>query len=629
MAFLNPAAFYLLGIIPIVVVLHFLRLRRQRYVVPSIMLWRASADDQKANVPFQRLRNILLPIIQCLLLLLIITGVARPALRIPGIIQGKIIYIVDNSASMLSKELGETRLTLAKQEVLNHINQVSASGGMMVMATHAPKPFIQHTFTTDKETLQKAVENIRPTHNGGSLTSVFDYAIRYSDTEQDQIYFVSDSPKNIPVTSVPINVITVGDEADNIGIVKFRVERIADQFQVFAGIQNWTDTDKVIEARLELEGGISIDEKFLTIPSGEVRNILFYINAEKRLEGVAVNLRLVDVKDDFELDNNAWAFFNARNQFRILLVSDRNQSFLNLLLESYGEHIEIQKVSTDEFHGTGDADVVIFDQRVQSEQGFLTINSSQGAIYINWQDELPSISNTSVEAITTPVRVINENITHPVMHNVSLMNMQIRESVQRNIPIWSDSLLETEKGSVVWLGVDSGRHYLVFEFDAFNPEYSPLSTTMPDGPLLMYQCLAWLESKTFPVRSMERQNSNFGQNFRTGESLLLNLSVEETSTIQVEKPDGNLVDVDSDVFAETDQIGVYSILIDDRIYKRFAVNLLDEEESTQLLTTTESHSPDYLDNKENLLPITRQVWQWVVLFAVGLLLCEWFLYHRN
>lgn len=61
MEFLNPAAFYLLGTIPIVVALHFLKLRRRVYRVSSILLWRAAAEDRQANVPLQRLQHILLP----------------------------------------------------------------------------------------------------------------------------------------------------------------------------------------------------------------------------------------------------------------------------------------------------------------------------------------------------------------------------------------------------------------------------------------------------------------------------------------------------------------------------------------------------------------------------------------
>ena len=91
MSFLNPAAFYLIGTIPLVIALHFLRLRRQSFVVPSMMLWHASPEDQKANVPFQRLRNWLLPLLQGFFLLVIIFSIARPALHIPGIVHGKIV----------------------------------------------------------------------------------------------------------------------------------------------------------------------------------------------------------------------------------------------------------------------------------------------------------------------------------------------------------------------------------------------------------------------------------------------------------------------------------------------------------------------------------------------------------
>ncbi len=629
MAFLNPAAFYLLGIIPIVLALHFLKLRRQRYVVPSMLLWRASAEDQKANVPFQRLRNLLLPIIQSLILLLIVTSVARPALQIPGIIHGKIIYIVDNSASMLSRELGETRLALAKQEVLKHINQVSASGGVMIMASHVPKPYILQTFTTDTMKLRYAVDNIVPTHKGDASTSVFDYAFQYADSTHDQIFFISDSTENIEVNSVPINKIQIGGDADNIGIVKFSVERIADQFNIFAGIQNYTDTSREIETRLELEGGIPIDEKTLSLQADEVKSILFKVNTEDRLDDVVISLNLVDVEDDFELDNRAWAILKPKNKFRFLLVSNRNLPFLNELLRSYGDQVELQTVSTDEFHTTGDADVVIYDRASLSEQVMMNITDTQNAIFINWQSEMPFLSESTVEVIRTPVRVIREHKTHPIMQGISIMGMQVKESIHRSLPIWAESLIETEKGSLVWLGEDSGRHYLVFEFDVFNPEHSIFTTTIPDAPLLIYHSLAWFKSRNSLIKSLSVQSNVTGQSFRTGENLRVGLTPEETLTVKVKKPDNTLMDLDSDVITDTDQIGIYSIFVEDTPFGRFAVNLLDENESDLSLSSTESKKNEQIDATDRLQPITREVWQWVVLFAVGLLLCEWWFYHRT
>ena len=80
--------------------------------------------------------------LQVLFLLLVTFSVARPALRRPGFMPGRAILIVDNSASMLSTEMGQTRLALAKQAALQHIQQVSAEGGMMLMLTSAPNPLI-------------------------------------------------------------------------------------------------------------------------------------------------------------------------------------------------------------------------------------------------------------------------------------------------------------------------------------------------------------------------------------------------------------------------------------------------------------------------------------------------------
>ncbi len=629
MAFLNPAAFYLIGTMPIVIALHFLKLRRQRYVVPSMMLWHASAEDQKANIPFQRLRNLLLLILQSLFLLVIIVSVARPALRIPGVIHGKIIFIVDNSASMLSKELGETRLTLAKQEVLKYIKQTSASGGIMIMATHTAQPYIQQTFTTDKDKLRRAVENIALTHAVGEISSVFDHAIRYVDSPQDQIYFISDSFENLPATSVPINKIAVGEAAENISIVQFSVERIADQYKILAGIQNWTQTNRDIDIQLELEGGTAIDEKTLTLPAGKVRPILFSINAEERLEGVAIRLGFVDVADDFELDNEVWAILKTIKELRVLLVSDRNQSLLTELLRSYGDHVELQAVSTDEYHGTADADVVIFDGDISLGQGILNVPGTKSMMFINWKQELPFITEPTVEIVKTPISVISENKTHPIMQDVSIMGLQVKESVRRKLPLWGNSLIETEKGALIWLGTEADRQFLVFEFDAFNPEISLFPFTIPDVPLLMYQCLTWLESNVVPIKPITTQTNSTMHTFRTGDHVKIDLQTQEESAIQVQKPDGRTIELKGTVFTETDQIGVYAVFAGDSLYGRFVVNLLDAAESELLFSNINLNTQEQ-ENREDLLqPITREVWQWTALFAVCLLLCEWWFYHRT
>ena len=628
MAFLNPVAFYLLGTIPIVFALHFLKLRRQRYVVPSILLWRTSTEDQKANVPFQRLRNLLLPFLQCLFLLLIITSVARPALRIPSIVNGKIIYIIDNSASMLSRELGETRLSLAKKEVLKQIKQVSASGGVMIMATQPSKHHIHQAFTTNSQKLQKAVENIPSTHIGHQTTSVFDLAVQYVDIPQDKLVFVSDSFENMPVKSIPINKIPIGSPMDNIGIVQFTVERIADKYTVLARIQNWTETERQVDTRLELEGNRPISEKTVKIPVGDVQSVLYSVSAES-LEGIAIGLHLVDVADDFALDNSIWAVLKPAKQFRILLVSDRSQPFLTRLLSSAGDYVELQSVSTAEFNAAADKDVVIFDGGIPKSKDFFNNPGRETTIFVNPKGALPVLTETAFNVISTPVSIIKEDKTHPIMQGISFMGLQIKESVERKLPTWGSAIIESKKGPLIWLGTDAEHQYLVFEFDAFNPEISSFPIAIPDVALFMYQYLEWLESRTALIQSLSLQQADYGMSFRTGEKLKIDLPNSETRNIQVKKPDGKMVDLDNDMFTEADQIGVYSVYEDDLLFERFAVNLLDTSESALTSTNSENNVQEPEEYIKMLKPLMQEVWQWVALFAVGFLLCEWWCYHRN
>lgn len=634
MAFLNPAAFYLLGAIPIVIALHFLRLRRQRFIVPSIMLWRESAEDQKANVPFQRLRNLLLPILQSIFIFLIVVSVARPALHVPGIIDGKIIFVVDNSASMQSREMGKTRLELAKQEVKQQIKQVSASGGMMIMTTHSPKPHIEQTWTTDKDKLIRAVDNMKATDIGSGFTSVLDHARRYLDSPQDQIISVSDSLEDVPntseaITKVHVAKIHVGRRAENIGIVTCNVERISAQYHVLAGIQNWADSTRNISVRLELTGGRSIDEKTASIATGEVKSVLFSVNAD-RLEGEVISLHLVNADDDFALDDKVWAILNAKKQFRILLVSDSKQPFLIDMLQNYGDNVELQTVTTDEFHSSGDADVIIFDGALPLDNSLLNQSDTKNIIYLNWRSELPGMADAPVETFNEIVSVIGENQTHPIMQDVSLIGMGVKKSIFRKLPIWADSLLETEKGTLIWLGTESKRRILVLEFDAFNPDISPFSITIPAAPLLIYQCLQWFESNTYPIKSLSEQTKSSNQLFRSGELLEIDVPILDETALQVKKPDNTMVKLDNSTFSETDQVGIYSVFIGDTLFERFSVNLVDANESALSSETTELDLQEPENDKvHQLQPFKREVWQWFVLFAVGLLLCEWWFYHRN
>ncbi len=635
MQFLNPAAFYLLGVIPIVVALHFLKLRRHRHLVPSIMLWLTIDEDRRANVPFQRLRNLLLPILQVLFLLLVIFSAARPALRKPGFIPGRAILIVDNSASMLSTETGKERFDLAKQAARKHIEEVSTGGGIMLMVTSATESdaYIREAFTTDTAKLHTAIENIQQSHIPRNLRPVFDAAARYVESSQDKVFLISDSFENLPETSLAIHKIGVGADAENIGIVRFNVEIVGDRYEVLVGVQNFTETVREVAVELAVENA-AFDSKTVSIPSKETKPVLFEGEPEGLVDKV-IRVHL-PVEDDFMLDNSAAAVLSDVSRLRILLVSDNENSWLPALLEAYGEHVDLHRVVPADYIGTGDSAIAIFNGGTPAGRDALARASNAAPethlIFINPGSDLPFIGEAEdvVKEVDAPVQVIQTAETHPLMTNVSLQGVGVLKSAYRTLPLSGRALVETEEGVLIWLAQASGRQFLVFEFDAFNPEISNFAMTIPDAPLFVYQSLARFESGTATFRPLEFEDGRTRHAFHTGEPVRIT-SIAEGAALHVEKPDPDKkrVKVVDSVFTETDQVGVYTLYADDSPIESFTVNLLDADTSalSHSAATTETDTSASVEN--GLQTMTQEVWRFPALLAYVLLLLEWWFYHRE
>ena len=218
--------------------------------------------------------------------------------------------------------------------------------------------YIQQAFTTDTALLQRAIENITPTHAPRNLRPVFDAVTRYTDSPQDQVFFISDTFENLPDLPLTLHKIPVGADAENIGIVLFSVDLVRDQYEILVGIQNFTQTSSEFKVQLAVENA-PLDDRTISIPSETTQSVLFS-GDPRGLAGKVISVHL-GIADDFSLDNSVSAILPGVSPLKILLVSDNQKSLLPELLRAYGSHVDLDVVLPTDYHGTGDADIAVFD----------------------------------------------------------------------------------------------------------------------------------------------------------------------------------------------------------------------------------------------------------------------------
>src|SRR2546426_1488230 len=105
-------------VVPALLVLYFLKLRRRERTVPSTILWKKAVQDLQVNAPFQKLRRNLLLLLQLLLLILLCLALMRPVANFKQGAGKLTVILIDRSGSMAAKDVDggkRTRLEEAKR----------------------------------------------------------------------------------------------------------------------------------------------------------------------------------------------------------------------------------------------------------------------------------------------------------------------------------------------------------------------------------------------------------------------------------------------------------------------------------------------------------------------------------
>ena len=301
MTWLTPFAGLILAasVIPPLLLLYFLRLRRSKVQIPSTLLWMQSFEDLRANAPFQRLRWSILLLLQLLVLALLVLAVMQPQIEGKQVMGGRHVMLIDHSGSMAAQddEDGLTRLEKAKDLARTKIKSRYRSGmftddpGETMIIAFSDRAEVMTQFTDSRQKLLDSIDAINQTHGASSLGEALELARAYTTNVNP------DLPDQWPVTAPPsiqvisdgritdldtqvvrgtdeaVSFIPVGDPgARNIAVGTLAVERPYDRLsdvEVFAGILNFITEPQDINVQLTVNGVIQSVES-VSLPAAAV-----------------------------------------------------------------------------------------------------------------------------------------------------------------------------------------------------------------------------------------------------------------------------------------------------------------------------------------------------------------------
>jgi len=632
--FLAPVHFWFLGLIPVVILLYLLKLRRTEVVIPSTMLWLKSLQDLTANAPFQRLRKNLLLLLQILVLLLLVFGLARPFVKAEGTRGENLCVVIDRSASMecMEKE-NKTRLELAKERALDLIEDME-SGDRMMLVSFAESAEVLCELTDDRGRLRAAVEGIQTEDTRSNIRDVTMIVRSLAPDNPDvpsvvsdlEILLISDGNLSdldeLGQLSLDISFIRIGETRHNAGIVAFSTRKPPEgqgARQAFVLVHNENISALQSTLSLYFNGGnedslLAVEE--IDVPPGETGEMVFEL---PHVEQGLLRAEL-DVDDMLAVDNKAWLALRPEAYIRVLLVDEADSMggyFLRRVL-GLEPRVELSSVTPAEYTGSEESDLTIFDGWAPG-QGDAADNAKQlpagTLLFINAVP--PALDVKTAGTLDNPPVLATEK-DHPVMRFLNPGNVRVGKALQVELPSGARTLISTTNGPLVADVSRAGQQMLLVTFDLGDSNW-PLHLSFP---LFVQNLLAWT-----PRSGLAQEGS-----IATGKSieLLADVGVEEA---RVTLPDKTVETVNLDPlrpvsFGDTARAGPYKVERGTAT-EWYAVNLLDRNETAVAPAESLKLGKAEVAAVEGPIRFDREFWRWLLAAGLGVLCLEWWIYSRR
>ena len=640
----------MLSIPPALIALYVLKLRREPVTVSSTYLWRRTIEDLHVNSLWQKLRQNLLLYLQLFLVGLLMLACLRPGWKSRALIGKRTIFLLDNSASMNATDVAPTRLEAARQQIDNLITQMH-TGDVAMLVSFSDQARIAQRFTSDRRQLRRKLQEIKPTNRGSNIGEALRVAAglanpgRSSEAGTADVQTADPLPADVLIFSdgklqgeptfswgnLQPRFLQIGTPAPaNVAITGFSAAHSPNQPDksiILAEIRNFgpeaVDTDLSLYLNDEL-----IDASAVQIEAGSTQGIEFSL-----LVAGSCWLRAeLSTNDHLALDDSAYLALNTPRLAKVLLVTSGNEPLELTLMTSDSQKLAKLDVENPGLLGTAEHvqnaqetayDLIIYD-RCQPAAMPKANTVFIGSVPLS-QDWLAGKEHHAPQ-------ILDVDTAHPLMQYVALGDVQIAAGHALEFPPGGRVLFDSNVGPVCAIAPRDVFEDLTLGFEILGVAES--------GE--MYANTDWHIRLSFPVFFRNVLSYLGGSNLKTAQIQLRPgntasiTAPPEVKQLKVVSPSGKTIHLERKdkaafLFHDTAELGTYKLYEGsaDQPTQLLTVNLCDPRESDLAPSDVVKTAWNEVEAQTNWEIARQEVWRWVLLVALLILLAEWWIYNQR
>lgn len=599
MKFLNPNGLWLLVGVPILIIIYLIKSRHEERSVSSTFIWKLSRRFMKKRLPLQRLRRIMLFVLQLCLIIIAAIMAAKPV--IIGAESHDYIVILDASAGMQAVDSkGESRFDRAIDEIEELAKDLSGSDTLsVILASDSATLLVQNATTASEAAL--GLSRAVCTKGKMDLEQAMTLAQQVCDrSENAKVMFYTDTAHE---AGGNVKVINMSKDEWNVALWNVTAVPKKEGISFTAEVTS-IGKDAKIAVGLRVDGK-TVQVAFADCSDNKPCKVDFFVEKLTYFERAEV---FVEEKDALA-DDNAFALCQPSRKKHDVLLASASPLYLESALTALG-NCNIKVVTSLKDVVLSGYDICIFD-------GLYPENyPTDSAVIVFGTGKLPA-GLTSVAEYETENRLgFNRKLESELYEGLSLNKAVVKRygslvggSSWQNI-LYCNSAVVLVSGKM-----ENGMQFSVFSFDLHDSNL-PLQA---DFLILLRNLVSF--SVPAPVK---------GTDYTIGDTVNLQV-LPLTEQMYLRYPDENVKQlyIAGDVISHTAKdVGIYTVVCqagDSGAYADFFVHIPKEEsfpETGAALNLAITQGENTAREKNH-----QSIWFWFALAALLAALVEWEWYY--